>query len=150
MWRLNNVFEAGKTRDIVASYDGSNAFLYVDGRRAARVYRLGPGASLMHKLYSIRFEDLNGYVIAYEELVFLPAGVLLGMVVRRWPRMKASERWISGAFLLLPPALLEFLLVWVSGRRIWPGNIALSVLFSVAAMLWINADLRATPAAGDS
>ena len=32
-WYVRGVFEAGKTRDIVASYDGSDAFLYLDGNR---------------------------------------------------------------------------------------------------------------------
>jgi VanZ family protein len=143
VWRADNVFETGKTREIVASYDGSNAFLYVDGKKAARVYRLGPGASLVHKISSVRFEDLDGYVILYEGLVFLPAGVLFGIAARRWYGMKASERWILSAFLLLPPTLLEFLLVWVSGRRIWPENIVFSTLFGFAAILWINSDFAA-------
>ena len=79
----------------------------------------------------------------WRSLVFLPAGVLLGVAGRRWPEMKAFERWPLSAFLILPPVLLEFLLVWASGRRVWPDNVVLSALFGIAGILWANADWRA-------
>ncbi len=77
-WYVRGVFQAGQARDIVAIYDGSDAFLYLDGNRVPQTYRLSPGASLMHTFYFIRPMDLDGCVIVYETLLFLPAGLLIG------------------------------------------------------------------------
>jgi len=142
VWYADHVFEAGKTRDIVASYDGSDAFLYVNGMRVPQMYRLGPGASLAHRFLTVQTGDLEGYVALYEIVIFLPAGLLVGMAGRRWSEQKASERWMISIALLLPAILLEFLLVWISGRRVWGQNIVFSALVSVAGAALINADLR--------
>jgi hypothetical protein len=42
--------------------------------------------------------------------------------------------------LVLPAVLLEVFLAGVSGRRIWVGNIVLSLVFGLAGILMINAD----------
>jgi hypothetical protein len=139
-WYVRGAFEAGKVRDIVASYDGSDAFLYLDGNRVPQTYRLSPGASLTHTLFFIQTRDLEGYVIVYETLIFLPAGLLIGMAAEKWSRQKISGRWMLALGLVLPAALLEIFLAGVSGRGIWAGNIALSLVFGLAGILLINAD----------
>ncbi len=141
-WTVHGAFEAGKTRDIVASYDGSDAFLYLDGIRVPRTYRLSPGASLMHRFFGIDTGDLQGYVIVYETLVFLPAGLLLGAAARKKPGRKISSRWILALGLVFSALLLEMILAGVSGRRIWAGNIGLSLVFGLAGIMLINADRR--------
>jgi hypothetical protein len=77
-WMVRSVFEAGKARDIVAEYDGSYAYLYLDGARVPRVYRLNPGAAFFHHFLPIKTADLGGFVLVFETLVFLPSGVLAG------------------------------------------------------------------------
>lgn len=139
-WYVRGVFQAGQARDIVAVYDGSDAFLYLDGNRVPQTYRLSPGASLMHTFYFIRPMDLEGCVIVYETLLFLPAGVLIGAAVRQWPLHKLFLQWMIALGWFLPAVLLELLLAGVSGRRIWLGNIALSLVFGLAGILLINAD----------
>jgi VanZ family protein len=141
-WRVDDAFEAGKTRDIVATYDGSDAFLYLDGNRVPETYHLSPGASLMHHFLYIDTESLEGYVIVYETLIFLPAGLLLGLKAAKWSRQKISGRWMLAFGLVLPALLLEILLAGMRGRRIWVGNIELSLVFGVAGLLLINADRR--------
>ncbi len=42
--------------------------------------------------------------------------------------------------LLVPAVLMEILLVQVSGRRVWLGNIAFSFVFALAGTLLMNAD----------
>ena len=49
---------------------------------------------------------------------------------------------------VLPAVLLEILLAGMSGRRIWIGNIAISLVFGLAGMLLINADLRSKNSPG--
>jgi hypothetical protein len=141
-WYVRGVFQAGQARDIVAIYDGSDAFLYLDGNRVPQTYRLSPGASLMHSFYFIRPLDLDGCIIVYETLLFLPAGLLIGAAVGKLSRQKLFCLWMLAFGWVLPAVLLEVLLVWVSGRRIWIGNIALSLVLGLAGILLINADRR--------
>jgi glycopeptide antibiotics resistance protein len=138
-WALPRVFKAGKMTDLVAAYDGSDAFAYVDGVPAPDNYRLGPGASLFHALDFVQTVDLEGYVILYHTLLFLPAGMLVGLAVGSW-RQGSSAIWLLLLGWILPAVLFEVLLIVQTGRRFWPGNIALSLVFELAGMLLINAD----------
>jgi hypothetical protein len=52
--------------------------------------------------------------------------------------------WMLALGWALPAVLLEIFLAAISGRRIWPGNIVLSLVFGIAGMLLINADRRFT------
>lgn len=137
-WVVAGAFEAGKVRDIVAAYDGSDAFLYVDGNRVPRNYRLGPGAGLIHVFSYLKITYLQGYVVFYEALIFFPAGVLIGLGVGKWSSRKTSGQWMLVLSWALPAVLLEFLLAAMSGRRIWAVNIAISLAFGVAGVLLIN------------
>lgn len=139
-WYVPGVFQSGKTRDIVASYDGSDAFIYLDGVRVQHDYRLSPGASLAHRIRAIEPESLNGYIAVYETLIFLPAGLLLGVAIRNWPRLKVSGRLTIVLCWVLPAALLEISLAVASGRRLWPKDVALSLVFGLAGVLLANAD----------
>ena len=139
-WTVRGAFESGKARDIFATYDGSDAFMYLDGRRVPRIYRLSPGASLIHAVFLTKTADLDADVIVYETLIFLPAGLLIGLGAGNRSRQKISVVWMLVLGVLLPGVLLEVLLVVVSGRSIWLGNIALSLLFGFAGILLMNAD----------
>lgn len=139
-WTVRRVFEPGKTRDIVLAYDGSDAFLYVDGARVPRNYRLSPGAGFIRAITLISTPELGGYVILYELLVFLSAGALVGLEAPKWFRQGISGFWIPALWLVIPAVLLEILQVAMSGRRIWFENITLSVIFGVAGILLMNAD----------
>ncbi|HEV7967685.1 MAG TPA: VanZ family protein [Candidatus Acidoferrales bacterium] len=139
-WTVHGAFEAGKVQDIVAAYDGSDAFVYLDGKRVPQTYRLSPGAILVHRLHYIQTSDLQGCVIVYETLVFLPAGLLIGAAARKRSEPIISSRWMLALAGVLPAVLLEIVLAAVSGRGILAGNIALSLLFGLAGVLLINAD----------
>ena len=139
-WMVRGVFEAGKQRDIVAVYDGSYAFLYVDGVRIPRVYRLNPGAALAHHFLLIKTADLGGFVLVFETLMFLPAGVLAGWNARSWAARKFSAAALLAFGLLLPAIAFEVLQMMASGRGIWPANIAMSAVFGLAGVLYMNAD----------
>ena len=141
-WFIPGAFEQGKQRDIVATYDGSDAFIYLDGVPVPQAYRLSPGASLRHKFAIIQTPDLLAYVIVYETLIFLPAGLLIGMAAWKCFAQGIPGLWILAIGWVLPAALLEILLAGISGRRIWIGNFALSLAFGVVGMLLINADRR--------
>jgi hypothetical protein len=139
-WPLPGVFKGGTVEDIVAVYDGSDAFVYVDGIPAPQNYRLGPGTSLVHALGFVQTIDLGGYVVLYYTLLFLPAGMLVGLAARDWQGQKSSIVWLLLLGWILPSILCEALLVAQTGRRFWPENIAFSLVFGLAGMLLINAD----------
>ncbi len=140
VWDVPRAFETGKVRDIVASYDGSEAIVYLDGNRVPRTYRLSPGASLAHNFTFIQTAELKGYIVVYYTLIFLPAGVLLGLAGRNWIGNQLLGQWMIALSLAVPAVLLEILLAIVGGRGILAGNVALSLIFGLAGVMLINAD----------
>jgi hypothetical protein len=149
-WSVPDAFEAGKVRDIVASYDGTDASVYLDGNRVPQRYRLSAGASLMHTFFFIQTGDLEGYVILYETLIFLPAGLLIGVAAaKKWSRQKISGGMLALG-LVLPAVLLEFFLAGVSGRRVWVGDIAFALVFGLAGVLLSHADRGFKYSSGDT
>jgi glycopeptide antibiotics resistance protein len=146
-WPLPGVFQAGKVRDIAAVYDGSDAYVYIDGLAAPRDYRLGPGASLFHAIRFVQTPELSGYIVVYNTILFLPAGMLLGLEARKSLSREIAVLLVLGWF--LPAVVCEALLVVQTGRRIWLGNIAMSLAFELAGMLLINADRLPAPLVED-
>jgi VanZ family protein len=142
-WYVHGAFEPGKVTDIVALYDGSDAFIYVDGKRVTQSYRLGPGASIAHFFSLMQTEVLDGYITVYETVIFAPAGLLIGIAARKWYATGSAGRWTLILFWLAPAVLLEILLMGVSGRKLWIEDIVYSVIFGLAGMLLVNADPRA-------
>jgi hypothetical protein len=138
-WRVRGAFEPGKVRDIVAEYDGADAFLYLDGNRVPQVYRLGPGASLKQAISFVQTGELQGCVTVYQALVFLPAGVLIGLAIGKFSGRYATLGLMLTLGLVLPAVLLDILLASVSGGRFWVGDIGLAFLFGVVGILMIRA-----------
>ncbi len=127
-------------RNILYSYDGADLSLYVDGKRAGFPYRLGPGAALARFLRWVRPKELDGYSDIYYAMVFVPAGVALGIFLKAG-RAQGAGAWLFFALaLIVPPLLLEYLLIAVSGRTFSPGNVVLCTALSAAGALWINAE----------
>ncbi len=136
---IPEVFTQQRPRDILVSYDGSNLVVYIDGKRDPRRYEFTPGVPLAQIVRHIKVNELEGYTYIYYALVFIPAGVLLGLTTRRtkWGVQEALSLAIA---LVLPCIILEMTLVRVSGRAFSFANIVLSALFAIAGFAWINAD----------
>jgi hypothetical protein len=141
-WYIPGAFEPGKRRDIIASYDGADEFVYLDGIRVDQEYRLSPAASLIHRVRYIEPAALEAYVAVYETLIFLPAGVLIGIALRNSAGWKLSGRWMLILGWAVPAVLLELFLAALSGRRIWAENIVWSLVFGLAGVALSNADQR--------
>ena len=139
-WYIPAAFEANKTMDIVAAYNGADAFMYLNGERAPRAYRLTPGASIMHSFASIQTVALTGYSVVYETLIFLPAGVLIGLAARKCIAPAHPYRWMITLGIVLPAILLAILLAAVGGGKIWYRDILLAIFFGLAGILLVNAD----------
>jgi hypothetical protein len=139
-WHVRGVFASGQTRDILVSYDGSNVSLYVDGKKETRVYSLSPGAALAHKFIRVLAVNLDGYSVSYDVLIFLPAGLLLGMIARKDPSRKPAGRILLLLGFLLPSVFYEFVLVWVSGRAVSWWEMIVCLLLTLLGAWLINAD----------
>jgi glycopeptide antibiotics resistance protein len=143
-WYIPAAFETNKTMDIIASYDGSDAFMYLNGNRVPRAYRLTPGASIVHVFGSVQTVALTGYSVVFETLVFMPAGILIGLAARKKTASPHPYRWLLALGVILPSVLLEILLAATGGGKIWYRDILLSIFFGLAGILLINADRRST------
>ena len=139
-WYVPNVFTDTQARDIVYSYDGADLSLYINGKKTVRPYRLGPGTGLARLLRKVRPAELEGYNDIYYLLVFFPAGIILGMATGAGASSNRGIPLVVALNFLLPVFLLEFILVWVSGRAVSGWNLSLSFLLSVAGFLWIRSD----------
>jgi len=138
-WRVRGLFASGQPRDIVVSSDGSNVTLFVDGKRA-RSYHLSPGAALVHKFTRIFAIDLDGYLVVYDTLIFLPAGILLGMIARKEATDRPAGKFLLSLGLLLPSVLYQFILVRVSGKPFWWREVFLCLFLTLLGAWFINAD----------
>jgi hypothetical protein len=139
-WYFPRVFTAGRARDILYSYDGSNLSLFIDGIREPLTYRLGPGTDLARFMRLVRPSELEGYNYIYYILVFCPAGAILGIAARKLTPLNFSAGlWLATGF-LIPAVLLEWILVSTSGRSLLFDYIGLSGLLAVGGSLWINGD----------
>jgi hypothetical protein len=76
----------------------------------------------------------------YETLIFLPAGILIGLAARKWAAPSHPYGWMITLGILLPSVSLEIVLAAVGGGKIWYRDILLSILFGLAGILLINAD----------
>jgi glycopeptide antibiotics resistance protein len=139
-WNIPNAFIAGQARDILFSYNGANLSLYINGRKDSHSYSLGPGARLAELIRWGRPPELDEYNYAYDALIFIPAGALLGLIAtRKRPRDFAGYSLLAAGF-LLPPLLFELILAHTIGRSVSLGTPVLTLCLLVSASLWINAD----------
>jgi Concanavalin A-like lectin/glucanases superfamily len=141
-WYIPDVFSTLETEDIFITYNGSDAAAYLNGRRLPQHYRLSSGASLAHRFFFIRTEYLPGYEALYSTFVFLPSGMLIGLVASNHVARKTVQRFVLGIFLVAPPILLEVYLAWLGHRQISFYGTLISLLLACTGALVINADRR--------
>jgi VanZ family protein len=139
-WYISNVFVPGQKRDILISYDGANLSAYINGQRENREYELGPGTSLARLIRRVKPSELIAYKYVYYALLFFTGGILLGIACRRLNLRKSTTYLPLAAAMLIPPVLLEIILVHVSGRARSIGDIVVGFCLALGGSLWINAD----------
>jgi VanZ like family len=141
-WNLPGVFTAGRTRDILYSYDGSNLSLFIDGSQEPLTYRLGAATALAKSVRRIKSGELEGYNYIYYTLIFCFPGAILGIATRTLPAPRSAAFLRLACGILIPAILLEWLLVSTSGRSFSFDYLGLSVLIAAGGFLWINSDRR--------
>jgi hypothetical protein len=139
-WNLADILAAGRSSDILFSYDGSNLSLYIDGKKQSGGYVLGPGATLARSIRLIKPDELEGYEYIFYAFVFFPAGCFLGIARRHVVGSRLGSILGICLWVLIPPMLFEILLERVGDRPAAPEYVVLSILFTVMGTLWVNAD----------
>jgi VanZ family protein len=149
VWKVPRVFIAGQPRDLLFSYDGSRLALFVDGKPWGGFYHLGPATRLAELVRTAKTSELDGYRYVFYILIFAPAGCALGWMRRRPDANRLAVALIVVAACLLPPALLELVLVRVGGQPISRGNIVLGMVMTLAGLLWIGVGRKSTTQASN-
>jgi glycopeptide antibiotics resistance protein len=147
-WAIPDAFAAGQRHDILVSYDGSFANVYIDGKKHRGDYELGAGAALDELIHRAKTPELKGYAFIYNALIFLSAGTLLGLVAGSAARRKPVIVLIMAFEFACAPLLLDRILAAGSGRPISFSSIATSLILLAAGSAWINLDRRRGAAAG--
>ena len=140
-WFIPRVFNDHGPHDIWYSYDGGNLLLYLDGKKTRTEYVVGPGAGLARLIHRLKPGELGGYNYGFYALVFCVAGALLGLFAPTGDsRLKLRMVVLEAAAIALGALILELVLVRVTGRNISQGNLVLSVVLGLAALLWARSD----------
>jgi VanZ family protein len=140
VWRVPRAFAPKEKFSIVFAYDGALGSLFLNGVRAQESYYLSPGAGLVRMLVRIKSAELAAYSVLYHSLVFLPMGILFGFAIRKYSTRKGLVSLVVLTGIILSSALLEGLLVWISGRQPSIMLLLLSVSIAFAGLIWINLD----------
>jgi VanZ family protein len=140
-WSIPRLLATDGFHDVLISYDGSEIWLYADGRKP-RHEAMGPGAALASHVRHVKESELNGYGYIYYAIVFLPAGMLLGIISQGqfWRRLPSLTTLV--AVLLVAPAVLEWFLLRTNQRHFSLSNFVLSSAMVVLGLLWMSCDRR--------
>lgn len=117
-----DIFVDTKPHHIVISYSGSVLKLYIDE---------------LQNSYSFDLLELTpkSSKVLYYELIFIPLGSLLGLIVTISKGRFIFYVLLSNGGILLPSLILEGILVSGSGRSIKLENLLLSILIMAGTML---------------
>ena len=137
VWLERNTLAPNQAVDLLFSYDGATASLYLNGT-PMRSYRLGPGALVGRFVHDVRPSALDLYACGYYFAVFFAGGILTGIAARNIQPRRPRIAFLTLG-ILIPALLLEFTLVGVSGRSISFGFTAFSIAVGIAGAVWINA-----------
>jgi hypothetical protein len=141
-WRVAISGDA-QQKDLLYAYDGSNLFVFIDGKKSQLNYPLGPGAVMAELIRRIRPGELEGYNYAFYALIFCVSGAILGFA--KMPNGRAAKKSALVTMMLTIPGaafLLELILVKVSGRPLSVANVFLSFSLGFAGYAWSRTDER--------
>jgi glycopeptide antibiotics resistance protein len=136
-----DVFATKNLHNLIVTYDGLNLLLYVDGKRSSNSLKLNPGIILFSSLfrqytyYAIGYKAMH-YV--YYALVFIPLGILMTLTVKIMRSRFFIKVIIICGYIMLPPIILEGILVIVSGRVVSMDNLLISMIFTISPMVFLR------------
>ncbi len=122
---IPNIFLDTKLHHIIITYSRATIQIYVDK---------------LHNYYSFNLLDLipKNQKIVYYALTFIPLGVSLAILTLASKRFKIPKLLVATG-ILLPPVIIEFILVAESGKNLSLKSILLGTLFTAGTMLILKA-----------
>lgn len=145
-WVVPQVFAQNQLRNILISFNGSTASLFVDGHKYGHPYDIGPGLALARYVRRVDAKELDGYRYVFYAIIFFPAGCLVGFAWRKSDVSRIGRATFVAVAFLLSSLALEWVLAHAAGRAISWQTIGLSFLLALIASLWINADQNSSHA----
>jgi VanZ family protein len=137
--RLPTVFTDQRPRQVVVSYNGVDLVAFIDGVRAEQTLRLTPELAMVTTLLPPELRDRFGprliyannsalliYKLLYYLLVFVPAGLLVTLVVASWQRNLRSKIMLGFALTVGLVCIFELVLAQAGGRTAQFENLLLS------------------------
>jgi hypothetical protein len=118
-----DIFRTSHPVNIAIRYDSAELSVFRNGKILPYGMSLGPGAALLSRASPLlrhpaplRFYDARGYAAFFLCLAFVPLGVVLAFAASRPERGDSRGMLFLAACVLVPPVLLEGVLVLASGR----------------------------------
>jgi VanZ like protein len=118
-----DIFRTSHPVNIAIRYNSAELSILRDGKILPYGMSLGPGAALLRHASlllrhpaPLRFYDGRGYAAFFLLLAFVPLGVVLAFAAFRPERGGSRGMRLLAASVLVPPVLLEGVLVLASGR----------------------------------
>jgi hypothetical protein len=136
VWLERNVISPDHVLDVLFSYNGATASLYLNGM-PSRTYRLGPGTVVGRLVHDVRPSALDLYACGYYFAIFFTGGTLAGIGARNIHPRQRSLAFLA-LCLFVPALLLEYILIGVSGRPISWAFTVFSIGVGIAGALWIH------------
>lgn len=131
-YRAGRFFLTGGTHKILLTYDGAIIRSYLDGK-AGYAPELGPGAAFFRHVRSLRQYETPGYKALYYSLIFAPLGCILALAAKI---AKFVPALALGCSLFVPAAILEPILMGVSHRPLYPGNVLLGIGLTITSYVF--------------
>lgn len=126
-----NVFEPKELTDIVITYNGTDLLIFVNGVLRREKLPLTPGTVAFGHFFSSGALWLKAFNVLYYGALFLPLGILLSFN----PKMRIAK---IAASVILPPLLLEAVLVAVSGKAPQWSHVLLGSTFVLFGVLLLR------------
>jgi hypothetical protein len=142
-WTVKGVFAANQLRNILVTYDGEKLSLYLDGEQIESRYYLGPWTNLAWHFTAAKTGQLEAYRYAFFASILFPIGCVVALAWRKFCGFRARSLLLALVF-VLPPVLLELVLVSTGNLVFSFGDVVLGLGFSFAGWLWFNME-GATP-----
>lgn len=131
----HEIFGTKALQHIVVTYDGSQLFLYVNGRRHPESLELSPGTALCSLFSNSQIMTSKFCKWAYYTSIFIPVGLLLSLNICFSRQQFAKNIIVSGGGVVVSAFALESLLVSVSGRPTVVENLVLSMMLTASTIV---------------
>ena len=137
-----NVFTEGHTHHVIITFDGVELLIYLDRINNLYTFDLIPEINFFrligHSIVKLNIISMKSYKFLYYIIIFMPLGLLLGLISRMSAgRLQLKILSICGG-LLLPTFVLETMLLSRSIRPISYSNLVLSIGIMLLAIAFVD------------